>query len=222
MTDTKTIPKTADPAEKPPGMKRRRQQRSVDTRGRIIAAALSEFAKYGFDASSTRGIAQAAGVAHSLVLHHFQGKDELWHATVLATVDMYMSRVHLPSSDADLSAAAQLRGFFADYVRFSASHPDFFRMITQENTLDSERLHWLVEHHVNANAERLCKLIAAAQAEGAFVAGDPLLVLYCFLGAATGPYRSAAEIRLVAGREANDPQSIEAHVALCESLFFRD
>src|SRR5438552_1076559 len=43
--------------------KRRPQQRSLDTRDRLVDAALQEFATHGFDGATTREIAQRAGMA---------------------------------------------------------------------------------------------------------------------------------------------------------------
>jgi AcrR family transcriptional regulator len=203
-------------------VRRRRQQRSIDTRLRIVKAALSEFAKYGFDGASTRGIAQAAEVPHSLVIHHFKGKDDLWHATVTETVKWYVDRVFLADDDGKTGPAERLRHYCAEYIRFSASHPDFFRMMTLENTLDSERLKWLVEHHVDSTVARLTAIIVAAQAEGRFVAGDPVRLLYMFLGAATSPYRSSAELKLLTGKSPAAPAQVEEHIRTCERLFFRE
>ncbi|GAA0322705.1 hypothetical protein GCM10009087_36220 [Sphingomonas oligophenolica] len=205
-----------------PPLKRRRQQRSIDTRLKIVNAALSEFARFGFDGSSTRGISQAAEVPHSLVIHHFKNKEDLWHATVREAVSWYLDRVFLPEQDGTSTAADRLRHYFAEYIRFSADHPDFFRMITQENTLRSERLCWLVENHVGATTARTSALIAAAQAEGAFVDGDPLQLLYIFLGAATAPYRSSAEIEMLTGTPVSGAGQVEEHIRTCEKLFFRN
>jgi AcrR family transcriptional regulator len=203
-------------------LRRRRQQRSIDTRLKIVKAALSEFAKYGFDGASTRGIAEVAEVPHSLVIHHFKGKDDLWHTTVRETVNWYINRVFLPDDDGKMRPAERLRHYFSEYIRFSASHPDFFRMMTLENTLNSERLQWLVEHHVEGTVARVTAIIVAAQAEGTFVAGDPIRLLYMFLGAATSPYRSSAELKLLTRRSPGDPAQVAEHIRTCERLFFRE
>ncbi|MBE7184340.1 MAG: TetR/AcrR family transcriptional regulator [Methylobacterium mesophilicum] len=200
---------------------RRRQQRSIDTRKRIVAAALSEFARSGFDGSSTRGIAEAAGIPHSLVLHHFGGKDALWRETVHETVRIYAERITSDGGSEHDDAASRLRNHFAAYIRFSAQHPDMFRMMTQENTLGSERLSWLVDAHTRALVETVTTLIGRAQADGTFIAGDPLQLLYIFLGAATGPYRSTAELRLLGVDDPASPMRIDAHIAACEQMFFK-
>src|ERR1700676_4180288 len=63
------------------GLKRREQQRSIDTRVTIIRAALAEFAEKGFEAASIRSIAQRTGLQHPLITYHYRTKDALWRAT---------------------------------------------------------------------------------------------------------------------------------------------
>jgi AcrR family transcriptional regulator len=201
---------------------RRPQQRTVDTRLKIVRSALCEFAVLGFDGASTRGIAEAAGVPHSLVIYHFHTKDELWHETVKEAVGWYARRnfgVIGPVKDGD--PVRRLKRNFAHYIRFSAEHPDFFRMLTHENALASDRLTWLVNNHVRPTLTYMTELIRRAQALGEFVEGDPLKLLYVFLGAATSPYRSAREIELLTGQSPNTEHAIRRHVELCERLFFR-
>ena len=200
-------------------VRRRRQQRSVDTRLRIVNA---EFAKFGFDGASTRGISQAAEVPHSLVIHHFSSKAELWHETVSEAASWYLGRLSSLEHDPAGDAVSRLRTFFAEYIRFSADHPDFFRMMTQENTLRSERIDWLVEHHARDLAKRISGLIAEAQAQGRFVEGEPTELLYMFVGAATSPYRSSREIELLTGSTPHEPARVEEHIRACERLFFRE
>ncbi len=213
---------SATGSARPKPARRRQQQRSVDTRLKIIRSALSQFALLGFDGASTRGIAEAAEVPHSLVIYHFHTKEELWYETVKEAVRWYTRRsfgVVGPVREGD--PVRRLKRNFAHYIRFSAEYPDFFRMITRENSLASERLEWLVTNHVGPTLAHTTELIRRAQALGAFVEGDPLSLLYLFLGSATSPYRSAREIELLTGAAPDTEDAIRRHIELCERLFFR-
>jgi AcrR family transcriptional regulator len=67
--------------EVPDGGKRRgRRPAGEDRRGDILAAARAEFGERGFDATTIRGVARAAGVDPRLVHHYFDGKDALFVA----------------------------------------------------------------------------------------------------------------------------------------------
>ncbi len=49
-------------------------QTEAETRNRILQAALSLFAKQGYDGTTTRDLAQAAGVAEGTLFRHFENK----------------------------------------------------------------------------------------------------------------------------------------------------
>ncbi|OIJ69177.1 TetR/AcrR family transcriptional regulator [Streptomyces mangrovisoli] len=61
---------------RPPGAE------SADTRDRILAAAREEFSERGYEKTSVRGIAKAAGVDSALVHHYFGTKDQVFEAAV--------------------------------------------------------------------------------------------------------------------------------------------
>jgi len=186
-----------------------------------MKAALAEFARRGFESTSTRDIADSAGVPHSLVIYHFGDKDDLWYATVREAVGVYTRHsfgAAKPVGEED--PAIHLKRIFARYIRFSAEFPDFFRMMTHENLVGSKRLSWLVKNHVAPTTRQMTELIRRAQKQGSFVGGDPVRLLYLFLGAATSPYRSARELKLLTGKAQDAPAAINSHIALCESLFF--
>jgi AcrR family transcriptional regulator len=75
----------ATPTERGRGPGRR--PGSPDTRGEILEAARREFAAHGFDRTSMRGIARAAGVDPALVHHYFAGKEDLLLAAMEVPFD---------------------------------------------------------------------------------------------------------------------------------------
>ncbi|MBN0048123.1 TetR family transcriptional regulator [Streptomyces actuosus] len=55
---------------------------SADTRDRILTAARAEFSERGYEKTSVRGIAKAAGVDSALVHHYFGTKEQVFEAAV--------------------------------------------------------------------------------------------------------------------------------------------
>ncbi|MGW1004194.1 TetR/AcrR family transcriptional regulator [Streptomyces sp. NPDC002520] len=55
---------------------------SADTRDRILAAAREEFSERGYEKTSVRGIAKAAGVDSALVHHYFGTKEQVFEAAI--------------------------------------------------------------------------------------------------------------------------------------------
>jgi len=56
--------------------------RGESTRELLIQAAISVFGRVGFDAASTRALAEAAGVNQALISYHFGGKEGLYLAAI--------------------------------------------------------------------------------------------------------------------------------------------
>jgi AcrR family transcriptional regulator len=202
---------------------RRRQQRAVDTRERILEAAFSEFAERGYEGTSTRTVATMAGVQHPLVTYHFKSKEGLWRAVVGAVRANFSDRfnAHL-SSMRDVDEVSTLRRVQEDFIRFSASNPGFHWLMANEGNRPSERLDWLVENNVKGYFTVTARLIRAAQKAGRYVEGDPEHLQYLFIGAVTRIFMQSAEAERVLGRSPFSPAFVERHVKSCCALFFRD
>jgi AcrR family transcriptional regulator len=75
----------AGPAPGGPGARRRGRPprtESAGTRERILDAAREEFSERGYEKTSVRGIAKAAGVDAALVHHYFGTKEQVFEAAV--------------------------------------------------------------------------------------------------------------------------------------------
>ena len=80
-----------------------------DTRGEILDAARESFASKGFEGTTLRGVARAAGVDPALVHHYFGGKEGLFVAAMELPVD--------PSQIADAILAGPLESIGERVVR---------------------------------------------------------------------------------------------------------
>ncbi|MBD0422500.1 TetR/AcrR family transcriptional regulator [Streptomyces sp. TRM S81-3] len=74
----------SDLTEGPSGRRRGRPPRteSAGTRDRILSAAREEFSERGYEKTSVRGIAKAAGVDSALVHHYFGTKEQVFAAAI--------------------------------------------------------------------------------------------------------------------------------------------
>ncbi|MFF0790720.1 TetR family transcriptional regulator [Streptomyces spiralis] len=64
------------------GRGRPRREEAGDTRDRILTAAREEFSERGYEKTSVRGIAKAAGVDSALVHHYFGTKEQVFEAAI--------------------------------------------------------------------------------------------------------------------------------------------
>jgi AcrR family transcriptional regulator len=200
---------------------RRLQQRSADTRGRLIEAALGVFAAHGFEGASTREIARRAGVALAALPYHFTTKDALWRAAADRIFERLASTIAARLDGLDgVDRATQLRLILREFVRFSASHPELHRFMIHEGFVASARLAWLVETHVRPLYDAVRGMAVEAQRAGLAPPGRPEHLHYILIGAATSAYVLRAEYQLLTGDDPCDEERIAAHVATLERMFF--
>jgi TetR/AcrR family transcriptional regulator len=218
----KSETETGAASEGGPAPTRQRQQRALDTRERILAAALVEFAEHGFAGASTRAVAAAAGVQHPLVNYHFKSKQGLWQAVLAATAGQFMAQFgDRIAGLRGVDDVTKLRLVQEDFVRFSAAHPYFHQLMSQESRQPSKQLSAMVKEFVRPYFAEITALIRSAQRAGYYVEGDPYHLQYLFIGAATRIFSLAAEVKLIAGASPFAPQMLEQHVEACLGLFFR-
>jgi len=95
-----------------------------DTRDQILAAARQSFADLGYDRTTIRGIAEAAGVDSRLVTHYFGSKQRLFVTAAEPPID---PEKVLPAllQDTDDPAAA-----FAGFIAALIDDPDYQRLST--------------------------------------------------------------------------------------------
>jgi len=155
----KRVSTTAPKKEKRPG-------RAVDlgTRQEILAAALTAFARDGFDGASLPKIAEIAKIAHPLIHYYFGSKDNLWRETVdYAFGGLVAEATAVEAASRGLSPLHRLRVMVQAFAQFAARYPDHFGLIMAEMRSDSERLVWLRKNYLNAFIGRLARALKDAQ-----------------------------------------------------------
>jgi AcrR family transcriptional regulator len=196
---------------------RRVQRRTLETRERLLEAALPIFAARGFDGATTREIAKRAGVALAALPYHFETKEALWRAAVDRIFERLEGALTAPGADAARTPRERLRLRIRQFLRFAAAHPELHRFMLAEGTAPSERLTWLVERHVRPAFARMTGWIRESQRSGVAPRGRPEHLFYAIVGAASMPYAMAPEFELLTGRDPRD--AVEAHADLLVELF---
>jgi AcrR family transcriptional regulator len=97
-----------------------RQAAAEQTRQKLLAAAVAEFSRRPYAEVTVAGIAGAAGVAHGLVSHHFQGKQGAYAAAMEAVSEQL--REAEDAGAADGPAGDELRRRFGRFLVFVADH----------------------------------------------------------------------------------------------------
>ena len=201
-------------------MKRAEQERSLQTKNKILSAALSEFASTGFDGVSTRTIAKKAEVNHTLISHHFGSKEALWKATAKLCFEIYSEHnFEKRRNMQDAEARTLVKVLLKDFIKFCANYPDIHHFLIQANQGDSERLDWFVENYLRTIYDEELDIIRRAQKLGLAPQGDSMHIRYLLLGAATSIYTFAPQFARLSGKDPFSDEFIEQHVDYVLTLF---
>jgi TetR/AcrR family transcriptional regulator len=186
-----------------------------DLRQQLLESALVEFGAKGFDGASTRSIAQRVDAHQPQINYHFASKEALWTAAVdhlFARLVAALGDLPLPDGTDD---PFELGEAFAEavrrFVRFAAAHPELNQIMVHEATEDSDRLRWMVEHHVRPLYAAIRAVWQRLSEAGITAPIDPTMVHYVIVGAASMPFVNAPEARLLTGVEPTDPTWVDSH-----------
>ena len=199
----------------PPESPRVRRTRT-DIREALLESALVEFGANGFDGASTRAIASRIHAHQPQINYHFESKTALWTAAVDYLFGLLRDAIYgvLPTKLAGVDASELATGFAAGIrglVRFAAEHPELNQIMVHEGTSPSERLTWLTETHIKPFFNGIRPAWQMLRDAGVAAPIDADILYYVLIGAASLPYVNAAEVRLLTGRDPNEPAWMNAH-----------
>ena len=156
-----------------------------ERRSQILAVAVSLFSQRGFRGTTTKEIAQAAGVSEAMVFRHFATKEELY-----AAILDHKACSHENFDPAVMAAEAikrkDDRAVFESLALGALNHhekdPEFQRLLLH-SALEK---HQLSEMFFNEFVRRVYEFLGAyireRQRDGAFMEVDPAIVVRCFIG----------------------------------------
>lgn len=107
-----------------------------DRRAQIVAAARELFARSGFDATTTREIATAAGISDALIYRHFPDKQALLHAIVDDGITRFASMSPPPETEVPLDVL--LIGLGSAFLAAIDEQRDLIRLLVSQRHLLGE------------------------------------------------------------------------------------
>jgi len=200
---------------------RKQQQRSVVTQQKLLDAAIEAFSENGFKGTSTRDIADRAGVHHPLITYHFKNKNQLWRAAADRIFrEFNISLVKAMAEIPEIDPKAKAEAFVRTYLRFSRSQPALHKIILQEASYQSERLEWLIETHLRPLFEEVHKALTALQQIGIAPPGNAALLFNMIRVCAGGLLALKLELKGTSNIDLDDDQQIEELGELIIRVFF--
>ncbi|MQY06899.1 TetR/AcrR family transcriptional regulator [Actinomadura macrotermitis] len=163
-------------------------------RDRVLAAATRLFAAHGYDGTSTRQIAEAAGLNIATVAYHAGGKRELYLAV--------MERAHQAERDAVEAAVAEFTPDAAGvhrlldrYVDFCAAHPEIPALWMHRWLSDAADIAGLEERYARPLLDRIAGTVRAVAPPGVDAGYAVMTVVWCTHGFGQGGVLDAAGAR---------------------------
>ena len=156
---------------------RKQQQRSIDTRRKLLEAAIEAFSENGFKGTSTRDIAERAGVHHPLITYHFKNKDKLWRTAADKVFREFRgSLARSLDEQRDTCPKKRMAALIRAYVYHAKSQPALHKVMVQEASFPNPRLDWLIETHLKPFFEATFVLIEDLQRVGVAPPGNAKLL----------------------------------------------
>ena len=200
---------------------RKQQQRSIVTQQKLLDAAIEAFSENGFKGTSTRDIAERAGVHHPLITYHFKNKDQLWRAaTDRIFREFNISLVKSMAEIPDVEPKAKAEAFVRTYLKYSRSQPALHRIILQEANYPSERLDWLVENHLRPLFDEVHKALIDLQAIGVAAQGSPALLFNMIRVCAGGLVALKLELQHTSDIDLDSDEQISELADMIVRVFF--
>ena len=141
---------------------------SASTQDLILDAAERLFARQGFTATTIKQIGKEAAVNPALLYYYYDSKETLYRAMLQRILSQLLAR-GADAIERATTHAERIRAFVRAQARILGEHPHFPQLLVRE-LVDHQAAH--AEQAITTSAagafKRLCDVIAAGQADGAF------------------------------------------------------
>ncbi|TFH25283.1 MAG: TetR/AcrR family transcriptional regulator [Myxococcales bacterium] len=180
-----------------------------EARESILVAALQIFSERGFDGTTTREVAAAAGVNLGLITYYFGNKEKLWKAAVDRAFEGLRDALAGALAD-DSDVRDQLEAVIRICVSFAGHNPAIVRLMNEEGRRPGPRMRWHVDRHGKPLFDLATSILERARREGVVADVAPLHLYYMFIGAVGMIFSQAPECLRLSG---TDPTAAEDVIA---------
>ena len=161
------------------------QQRSEETRARILEAAVKQFSVNGYNKASVDSICEQAGVSKGAFYHHFKTKQDVFLALLDGWLQTFDQAIEA-SKDRPVPETFQMMTEYFPYIFQSASDnlPMFLEFLQQASR--DEKIWQASIAPYRRYHKHFASLIKRGIAEGSFVDVNPDLAARLIVSAAMG------------------------------------
>lgn len=217
VRDKKVSEETVIQQEQPA---RKQQSRSLVTQQKLLDAAVEAFSENGFKGTSTRDIAERAGVHHPLITYHFKNKDQLWRAAADHIFGVFTQSLAIAFQDSkDMNPKERMAEMIYAYVGYAKRQPALHKVMVQEASYANPRLDWLIEKHLKPLFESTFGLIKELQSLGVAPQGNPALLFNMIRLSSGGLLALGNELKASSDIDIDSPETLDEIAKLIISVF---
>jgi AcrR family transcriptional regulator len=156
-----------------------------ERRQQIVRIAMKLFSQRGFRGTTTKEIAQAAGISEAMVFRHFSNKEELYSA-ILDDKACAGDMAEMCEMLAGAVARGDDRAVFANLAAGMLQHherdPEFLRLLLYSALEGHELFEMFWNKNVREMAQFLCSYLEERQKAGALREIEPMVAGRAFIG----------------------------------------
>ena len=156
-----------------------------ERRSQLLTVAVTLFSQRGFRGTTTKEIAQAAGVSEAMVFRHFATKEELY-AAILDHKMCSGERFDPAKMASEAIQRKDDRAVFEALALGALKHhendPEFQRLLLHSALEKHQLAQMFFDGFVRPVYEFVSGYIRERQREGALIEIDPAIVVRCFIG----------------------------------------
>ena len=199
---------------------RKQQQRSIITQQKLLDAAIEAFSENGFKGTSTRDIAERAGVHHPLITYHFKNKDQLWRAAADRVFSEFTHSIAASlEENQDKNPKERMIAMIHVYVRYAKSQPALHKVMVQEASYPNARLDWLIDEHLKPFFDATYGLWEELQELGVAPPGNPALLINMIRLSSGGLLALGNELKKSSNIDVDAPGTLEEIAEMIVRIF---
>lgn len=189
---------------------RKQQKRSIVTQQKLLDAAVEAFSENGFKGTSTRDIAERAGVHHPLITYHFKNKDQLWRAAADYIFGAFTDSLATALENyQDQDPKQRMSALIRAYVEYAKNQPALHKVMVQEASYPNPRLEWLIDKHLKPIFTVTFGMLEKLQELGVAVPGSPALLFNMIRLSSGGLLALGNELKASSDIDINDPKTLD-------------
>jgi AcrR family transcriptional regulator len=204
--------------EKP---KHRQRGRPADNQVRgdlaLLRAGQAAFARHGFEGTSLRKIAAAAGVDPGLAAHHFGSKEALWEAVVdhlSQTLAPAIENLERLQSEIRVPIGTRLGQALRQLVSLLCEEPELGMFITRVGAENGDKLRLLTDKLIRPYHDAFTPLLIEAMKKKV-ISKQPVEVLYYMLTFAVSMTVSYRHIIDASGEHIQSTDGLKTAITQC-------